>query len=111
MVGEVDARGPNRDANLAFSGRWRVGSVLGLQDGQVAVLGDDDGAHESSYAASCARSYIAGSCEQTMNRSGSSRWYSSARRAWLSRNCFRSNATKFSWARRTSGTGEWPSSV
>ena len=58
---------------------------------RVTVFGDDDRAH---YAVALACSYNDASWAHTINRSGSRRWYSSVRRAWLSCTLFRSNASR-----------------
>ena len=56
------------------------------------MLGDDDCAHPYAVAFAC--SYKDASWAHTINRSGSRRWYSSVRRAWLSCTLFRSNASR-----------------
>ncbi len=69
MVGEVHARGAHCDAHLARRRRRRIGPLLDLEDREITVLGDDDGAH--GYAVAFASSNEVASCAQTINRSGS----------------------------------------
>ncbi len=45
VVGEVHPRGAYRNPQLARARRRRVGPLLDLQDGWIAMLGDDDCAH------------------------------------------------------------------
>ncbi len=45
VIGEVHPRGAYRNPQLARARRRRVGPLLDLQDGWVAMLGDDDCAH------------------------------------------------------------------